>query len=422
MNALDVPSPSEQAVMDFVDKVESLSLFQERIEKPARLPQIWDAFKAEVENQITPHIVALFLVDPQTHAFELKLWTPLDRGDDCRREIDYQIDCGTFAWIVNRRHPAVIPSQMFGDAQTLVMLPLATHARTLGVAMIVSDIEENAVTHERLKLLGILSKQCALVMENAFLYEQLHKEHQSLVDAQSQIIQAEKFASLGRLTSGAFHELLNPLNIISGHLQIMMLDGDIKPDWSDYLALMKSQADRIARIVNRLLRFTTKRPQNCQAVDPTVFLKQIVHDFAVGQSIENITLNLSCGDDLPEITVNTEDLKTVVSHLIDNACDAMPEGGRLDIAARRVYGNREGDTGPREHLEISIADSGSGVSKENTLKIFDPFFTTKEIGEGMGLSLAICYALTCSMGASISFDNQANGGAVFFIRFPVERG
>ncbi|HSO18511.1 MAG TPA: GAF domain-containing protein, partial [Desulfosarcina sp.] len=221
------PHEFGREVLEFVERVEALSLFQDRITKPARIPQVWAAFQEEAARLVTSNASALYLVDPQSHAFELNQWSPDDCAAACRREIEAQIECGTFAWIVNRRQPAIIPSFVFRGAQNLVMLPLTTHARTLGVAIFIAAIEEQSVTHERLRLLGILSKQCALVMENTLLYDHLKTEHEALQAAQAQIIQAEKFASIGRLTSGAFHELLNPLNVISGHLQIMMMPDNV---------------------------------------------------------------------------------------------------------------------------------------------------------------------------------------------------
>ena len=117
-------------VLDFIERVEALSLFQERIAKPARIPQVWAAFQEEIERLLTPSAIALYLVDSQSNAFELTHWCPKDCAAVCRREIHAQIECGTFAWIVNRRQPAIIPSLVFKDSHNLVMLPLATHARS----------------------------------------------------------------------------------------------------------------------------------------------------------------------------------------------------------------------------------------------------------------------------------------------------
>jgi signal transduction histidine kinase len=413
------PPLSEHAILDFVEKVENLSLFQERIEKPSRIPQIWKALREEIEHQITPAAMALFMVDQETHSFELSQWVPPACAAICRREIDAQIECGTFAWIVNRRQPAVIPSLVFKSPHSLVMLPLATHSRTLGVAMIVTLIEEKAVTHERLRLLGILSKQCALVMENTLLYDQLKHEHQSLQEAQTRIIQAEKFASIGRLTSGAFHELLNPLNIISGHLQLMMMEQGLKAPLPDYLALMKSASDRIASIVNSLLRFSAKKPKNSRPIDVCKLLQQTVDTVANRRGNAMVTVELTGEQGLPRVAAHDDDLKTVLIHLLDNAYDAMPDGGALRISAGVQLAGP--DDGPKQ-LAIRIADSGGGISANNIHKVFDPFFTTKEIGQGTGLSLAVSYALVTAMGGTLTFETEEKVGAVFRVGLPLSPG
>jgi len=410
---------SEDAMHAFVEKVEDLSLFQERIEKPSRIPQVWEAFRDEIERQITSTAIALFLVDQKTLGFELQHWTPPDCKNMCRREIDAQIECGTFAWIVNRRQPAVIPSLAFRGPRTLAMLPLATHSRTLGVAMIVTTIEEKAVTLERLRLLGILSKQCALVMENTLLYDQLRAEHLALQAAQTQIIQAEKFASFGRLTAGVFHELLNPLNIISGHLQLMRMAEDRKPSWDSYLSAMKAASDRIAAIVNRLLQFSVKRKPTDTKLAVVDVLQQLIEEARNRQPESKVTIDADFEHGLPLIAAPADDFKTVVNHLIDNAFDAMPEGGTLRIEAGFATLAPESDN-IRQLIEIRIADSGCGISKSNIHKVFDPFFTTKAFGEGMGLSLAVSYALVCAMEGTLSFESSENDGTVFYIRLPFE--
>lgn len=409
---------SEAAILAFVEKVESLSLFQDRIAKPARIPQVWDAFRDEIDRQIPSTAIALLLVNQKTHAFELSQWTPPDCEALCHSEIDAQIECGTFAWIINRRQPAVIPSLAFKGPQTLVMLPLATHSRTLGVAMIVTTIEEKSVTHERLRLLGILSKQCALVMENTLLYDRLKAEHVALQAAQAQIIQAEKFASFGRLTSGSFHELLNPLNIISGHLQLMMMAEDLTAPWSEYLLAMKSASDRIAAILNSLLSFSTKQTPKRQQTDVARLLHQAIEDAQNRRSVRNVAVQMTCAPDLPLITVPAEDLKTVLGNLIDNAYDAMPEGGLLRVDAACLSPSTDEDDSQRV-LEIRIADNGCGIGEADTLKVFDPFFTTKPIGDGMGLSLAVSYALIRTMEGTLSFESKIDEGTVFLIRLPL---
>lgn len=255
-------------------------------------------------------------------------------------------------------------------------------------------------------------------MENTLLFDQLKKEHQSLQAAQTQIIQAEKFASLGRLTSGAFHELLNPLNIISGHLQLMMMDQNLKAPFPDYLSLMKSESDRIAAIVNSLLRFATKQPKNYREIDIVLLLRQVVEKRAACRSIECVSVDFALDPALPLVTTHEDDLKTVICHLVDNAYDAMPEGGTLQIGAGLLTPASD-SLNDQTFVEIRIVDNGCGIIKNNIHKVFDPFFTTKDIGDGMGLSLAISYALITSMGGTITFESHEKAGTAFSIVLPV---
>jgi two-component system NtrC family sensor kinase len=198
----------------------------------------------------------------------------------------------------------------------------------------------------------------------------------------------------------------------------MMMEQEMPPSWSDYLTLMKSESDRIARIVNHLLRFSAKQRKNCTAIDIAAMLREVVADAVKRSATPQVTPEFSFAEDLPQVTVNADDLKTVINHLVDNACDAMPEGGQLRIAVRCSHAE-DNASDNANCLIIDVADSGCGVAAKNVHKVFDPFFTTKDIGEGMGLSLAICYALVRSMGGTITFESHENHGTVFSIELPI---
>ncbi|RLA92621.1 MAG: hypothetical protein DRG25_06025, partial [Deltaproteobacteria bacterium] len=245
-----------QSILDFIEKLESLSQFQDRVDIPYSIPQIWRVFLNDLKQLIKVEVCALFLVDERTFEFVLREVEPEGKEGVCQKELDLQIECGVFSWIMKRRSPAVIPSLVSKNKKTVIMSPLSTIKQTLGVVFALASIEESLLTRENLKLLGMLAKQFSLVMENAFLYEKLKKENQSLQKAQAQILQAEKLASIGRLTAGAFHELLNPLNIIAGYIQFLIMDKNVDARTKKYLNIMKEQSDRIARIVKDLLQFS----------------------------------------------------------------------------------------------------------------------------------------------------------------------
>jgi diguanylate cyclase (GGDEF)-like protein len=175
------------ALLELIDKIEHLGQFQDRIDFPSTIGQIWEVFLGDVRNLIEIEVCALFLVDDATHEFVLEYAFPENRKTICRKEADYQIECGIFSWIINRRQPALIPALAFETEKSIVMLPLSTIKRTLGVVMVKTPIKESYITHEIIKLLTMLTKQYSLVLENTLLYDRLMKKHESLEKANGEI-------------------------------------------------------------------------------------------------------------------------------------------------------------------------------------------------------------------------------------------
>ena len=175
------------ALLELIEKIERLGQFQDRIDFPSSIQEIWNAFLADVRNLIDIDVCALFLVDETTNEFTLKYAVPENKANLCRQEVDLQIECGIFSWIINRRQPALIPGLAFEKEKSIVMLPLSTVKRTLGVVLILTPIQESLITQENMKLLTILTKECSLVIENTLLYERLRRKHLSLEKANREI-------------------------------------------------------------------------------------------------------------------------------------------------------------------------------------------------------------------------------------------
>ena len=175
------------ALLELIENIERLGQFQDRLDFPSSVDQIWKAFLIDVQNLIDIEVCALFLVDEKTNEFSLKYAVPENKVKLCKKEIDLQIECCIFSWIVNRRQPALIPGLAFEKTKSIVMLPLSTVKRTLGVVMILTPIQESFITQENMKLLTMLTKECSLVMENTLLYERLRRKHLSLEKANKEI-------------------------------------------------------------------------------------------------------------------------------------------------------------------------------------------------------------------------------------------
>lgn len=176
----------ESALLDFIDKIETLIQFQDKIPSPSELDQIWDIFHEDITSLLRITVCGLFLVN-ETHEFTLRKVSPAEEKERCRDELYAQIDCGVFSWVINRKKPAFIPGLIFESDRTIILLPLATAKKTLGVVLCVTQMEESSVTRETRKLLAMLAKQCALVMENTLLYDDLRQEHEALKQANAEI-------------------------------------------------------------------------------------------------------------------------------------------------------------------------------------------------------------------------------------------
>ena len=197
------------ALLELIEKIERLGQFQDRIDIPSTIKEIWSAFLADVRNLIDIDVCALFLVDEATNEFTLKYAVPENKANLCRQEIDLQIECGIFSWIINRRQPALIPGLAFEKEKSIVMLPLSTVKRTLGVVLILTPIQESLITQENMKLLTILTKECSLVIENTLLYERLRRKHLSLEKANREIKLLSRTDSLtGCYNRGYLNEVL----------------------------------------------------------------------------------------------------------------------------------------------------------------------------------------------------------------------
>lgn len=168
-----IPHRDMWAISDFVDKIEDIIRFQERVDKPTDVHSIWEIIVDEVRHYVDVSVSSLFLVDPDTNGFEPVATEPDHASAPCHQEFESQVECGTFSWVVDRKQPSVIPSLVMDKEQSLILIPLVASNRTIGMILLLSPITNNSVTWETLKILRILGKQCSFVMCNALLYKQL---------------------------------------------------------------------------------------------------------------------------------------------------------------------------------------------------------------------------------------------------------
>ncbi len=231
------------------------------------------------------------------------------------------------------------------------------------------------------------------------------------------ILRSEKLAAMGETAANIAHEIRNPLGSISLFASLLkkeLKEGKARERASHIINAVNDMDNKISN----LLLFTRDQKPLMKKIDLHNALDEIIAFSREIVEKEKIVLTLSRDDIDPVIMGNTEMLKQVFLNLILNAMQVMPDGGSLHIETR-TYRFDPDKSIPGPVAELRFKDTGCGISNQNIKKIFNPFFTTKE--KGMGLGLAIVHNIIHIHGGSIEAENNKGPGAVFKIKFPLER-
>jgi diguanylate cyclase (GGDEF)-like protein len=200
---------NQTALIELIDKIEQLGQFQDKVEFPASTERIWETFLQDIRSLIDIEGCALFVVEETTMEFHLARAAPAGAQPQFQKELDAQIECGIFPWILKRRQPGLVPGFTLAPGKSVILLPLATTKRTLGMAMVITPIQHGTMTQENMRLLAVLTRQCSLVMENSLLYIGLKTKNESLEKANRQIrYLAQRDALTGCYNRGYMNENL----------------------------------------------------------------------------------------------------------------------------------------------------------------------------------------------------------------------
>ncbi len=251
-------------------------------------------------------------------------------------------------------------------------------------------------------------KEIATVGSFVDLKERLEMER-ALRRTQEQLLQSEKLAAMGRLTSQIAHELNNPLYGIMNTLELLKTEISPGSKRRKVLEMALSETVRLSDMLRKMLSFSKPDQQEKQAVDLNMALDEILllHEKQLQEN--DIKIKTSFTDGLPKINASKDQLRQVFLNLVANARDAMPDGGTLSVTT----------AADDENVRIEIADTGSGIAEEHLKKIFDSFFTTKDSVKGVGLGLSVCYGFIKDHGGDIDVKSKVDSGTTFTITFPI---
>lgn len=238
--------------------------------------------------------------------------------------------------------------------------------------------------------------------------EQLEDANLELFEMQRQLTQLERLAAAGQLAAQFAHEVGTPLNLISGHVQLLRARATDERAIKR-LDVIAGQIERITNIVRSMLA-STRRPQpQFELVDLNALLTRIFDATQPTLVARNVELITEMGEGLPMVAADSDQLQQVFINLINNSLDAMPGGGQL-----QVHTMRDGLS-----AMIELADSGEGIKDEQLDLIFEPMFTTKQ-GLGTGLGLTVVKQIITEHNGSVEVESEPGQRTMFRIRLPID--
>jgi two-component system sensor histidine kinase PilS (NtrC family) len=235
-----------------------------------------------------------------------------------------------------------------------------------------------------------------------------------LMEMEEKVRRQERLATVGSLAAGIAHEIRNPLASLSGSIQLLQSELDLKGDDKRLMDIVLRETDRLNSIIGDFLDYARpktphKEPVSlASVVEETVLLLRNSPDCREGVAIvQDVVPSL-------RLIADPQHLRQVLWNLALNACQSMRGGGTLTISANKAAP----PSGDPDWCEITVADTGQGIPREFLNKLFDPFFTTK--ADGTGLGLAIVYRIIEDHGGAIDVESEPGKGSLFRIRLPLE--
>ena len=231
---------------------------------------------------------------------------------------------------------------------------------------------------------------------------------EELEKTRDMLVQSEKLAAMGRLTSQIAHELNNPLYGIMNTLELLKTEVSPESKRRRILDMALSETVRLTDLLRKMLSFSKPDEEKRQPTDINMILDEILLLVKKQMQENSIRISSSFDESLAHVYASRNQLRQVFLNMISNAQDAMPEGGTLSVKTMMKG----------ERIQIEITDTGVGIKEENLSKIFDAFYTTKDSVKDVGLGLSVCYGFVKDHDGDIRVSSQWGTGTPFTITLP----
>jgi signal transduction histidine kinase len=345
---------------------------------------------------------------------------------------------GLAGWVAAQRQPSVVDDVTKNDQwinvpglddgiRATMNVPLLSGEELVGVLSLYSDQVASFDESSR-RLAESIAGPVAVAMANARLFQAEREQSRRLQESQTQLIQVEKMAALGRLVASIAHEINNPLQAVQGSLTLAEeeLEGRLRREkMARYLSMAEKEVERIANIVRRLRDFYRPSRQGTLPTDLHTVLASVLAMTGNQLQNNNVVVEREWADGLPLVQANPDQLKHVFLNLALNAADAMAErGGTLRVRTALDQLPTQGGKEPLPAARIEFGDTGTGIPPEILPHIFEPFVTTQpdkptSTPDKTALGLSISYAIIQTHGGQLTVTSEVGVGTTFTILLPV---
>lgn len=292
-------------------------------------------------------------------------------------------------------------------ARQFVCVPLIARGNPLGVIIADNAFSGHPIEPRDAHILQTFANQAALAISAASAYQHLEQKYKELAETRDRLVRSEKLAVVGRLAAHVAHEIRNPLATIGGFSRAMLRRPDDCAKVQRNARVILEEVERLEQILANVMNFTRPgapvlRERN---INESVEALCAFHENVLAE--RRITLHKNLDPNCPILRFDPDQIRQVLLNLCQNAIDSMPAGGELTIATKAFH----------DHVEVSVTDTGHGMTESVQENIFQPFFTTKSGGTGLGLS--VCQKIIQDHGGEILVRSKPGEGSTFTIRLPI---
>ncbi|MCB9524970.1 MAG: PAS domain-containing protein [Myxococcales bacterium] len=220
---------------------------------------------------------------------------------------------------------------------------------------------------------------------------------------------SEQLATVGRMAAGLAHEIRNPLAGMSSSIQMLERNTGVDPMSQRLLGILSQEAERLNKLLTDFLRYARPGAPEMAPLDLRVLITDVVEVFAQEQPALEVVIST---DEALPLEADAHQIRQILWNLLRNAADVMPDGGRIDIIARRL----PSEEGRSAEVGFQVVDRGPGMEPDVAAKVFDPFFTTKASGTGLGLALV--QRMIEDHAGHIRVESAPGRGSTFIVRLP----